>query len=314
MDVTTFQCPHCQAVLRMRRKQLTDTTFSCPDCDHPLQISQTTEGQLSISAITASPIRKDRPQLRQRARALGNALHRYGTFLITSPVLMSWLVAGIGAFLILLVILLDQRSPSKSSKHETVTNITEASKTASKESVNTELPEFNKAESAPPALAEAKQNTQSKPEIPAQPEPINQDAPNVPEESQELIAAKPEHIPPLNAQKPQLAQPLPVLETDVNAALLIPIIEFRQPKDIPLKQLIRQLEEMLGSEFQFAENVKNDKRLMETPVSLSLKNTTLSDLLKQVLGEVALTFSVKSNKIHIQKAEASIKSDQSALK
>lgn len=306
MDVTTFQCPHCQAVLRMRRKQLTDTTFSCPDCDQPLQVSQTTDGQLSISAITASPIRKDRPQLRQRASALGISLHRYGTFLITSPVLMSWLVAGIGAFLILLVILLDQTSSSKSSKTEAVAKVTEASATAPKESVNSELPEFNK--------PEPKQNTQPKPEIPAQPEPIHQDAPNVPEESQELIAAKPEHIPPLNAQKPQVEQPLPVLETDVNAALLIPIIEFRQPKDIPLKQLIRQLEEMLGTEFQFAENVKNDQRLMETPVSFTLKNTTLSDLLKRVLGEVALTFSVKSNKIHIQKAEASVKSDQSALK
>ncbi|QDU07123.1 DUF4974 domain-containing protein [Gimesia aquarii] len=312
MDVTTFQCPHCQAMLRMRRQQLADTRFPCPDCDQPLQVTQTTEGEFSISAISATPTRKDHSHLLRSARVFGDSLHRYGRFLITSPVLMSWLVAGTGAFLILLLILFDQSSSPQSSRNETVAKVIEASETTLKKSVNTEPSKLDQREPVPPALATPKQNGPApQPEIPVRPEPIKPAAPVVQEEFQELIAAKPEDTPPLNARKPQLAQPLPALEIDVNVALQIPIVEFRQPTEVPLKQMMSQLEEMLGTEFQFAENVKNDERLMETPISFSLKKTTLSDLLKRVLSEVALTFSVKSNKIYIQKTEASFKPDQS---
>ncbi|WP_144980975.1 DUF4974 domain-containing protein [Gimesia aquarii] len=295
----------------MRRQQLADTRFPCPDCDQPLQVTQTTEGEFSISAISATPTRKDHSHLLRRARVLGDLLHRYGRFLITSPVLMSWLVAGTGAFLILLLILFDQSSPSQSSSNETVTKVIEASETTLKKSVNMEPSKPDQPEHVPPALATLKQNGPPQPETPVRPEPIKPAPLVVQEEFQELIAAKPEDTPPLNARKPQLAQPLPALEIDVNVALQIPIVEFRQPTEVPLKQMISQLEEMLGTEFQFAENVKNDKRLMETPISFSLKKTTLSDLLKRVLSEVALTFSVKSNKIYIQKTEASFKPDQS---
>ena len=119
-----------------------------------------------------------------------------------------------------------------------------------------------------------------------------------------MIAVKPEQIPPLEAQKPLPPAPLPTPETDVAAALQISIVEFRQPKDIPLKKLIRQLEEMLDTKFQVAENITSDPRLLETPISFSLKNTTLSNLLKQILSKAALTFTVKSNKIYIERLEA----------
>ncbi|MEQ9066169.1 MAG: hypothetical protein RLO18_05570, partial [Gimesia chilikensis] len=68
---------------------------------------------------------------------------------------------------------------------------------------------------------------------------------------------------------------------------------------------ISQFEEMLDTKFLIADNVKNDPRLLETPVSFSQKNTNLSRLLTQILSEAALTFSVKSNKIHIERAEGS---------
>ncbi|WP_299460692.1 hypothetical protein [uncultured Gimesia sp.] len=288
MDITTFQCPHCQAVLRMRRKQTGDSTFPCPDCNQSLLLSQTPEGHLSISLRTATPVSKATPDISRKAREWKASLHRGATFLMTSPVLMSWLVAGTGACLILLLMLFDQAPAPATTKD---TEVTAATDTRASVSEKTESPEPAELEEPQPAP-----DVPPKAETPVQ-APAFAAAP-------ELIAVKPEHIPPLEAQKPLPAAPLPAPETDVAVALQIPLKEFRQPEKIPLKTLIRQLEEMLDTEFQVAENVKSDPRLLETPVSFSAKDTTLSNLLTKILSKAALTFSVKSNKIYIERAAA----------
>ncbi len=298
MDITTFQCPHCQAVLRMRRKQTSDATFPCPDCQQPLQISQTTEGQLSISLKTAAPAPKTASDFSRKIREWKVSLHRGGTFLLRSPVLMSWIVAGIGAFLILMLILFDQSPTLKNSEEITAA---EPPATALETSEN---PEPAEVETPQPVVPEP--DTDPQPEAEPAPQVVS-DKPvkaDPAENHRELIAVKPEHIPPLVAQKPLPAAPLPVPATDVSVALQIPIMEFRQPEEIPLKKLMRQMEEMLDTEFQVAENIKNDPRLLETPVSFSMKKTTLANLLTKILSKAALTFTVKSNKIYIERAAA----------
>ena len=293
MDVTTFQCPHCQAVLRMRGKQLVDSTFQCPDCNQFLQFSQTAEGSPAISVMPASPADKADSQISLKVDLWLSALRRGSRNLASSPVLISWVVAGMGAILILLMMVMDHNSSDKIATQTQATAVTETPEPVSEQTEISEPPDMKQQQPVIPVVPE--------PEPVVRAKPVNLPPPKV---TQELIAVKPEHIPPLEAQKPQPATPLLSPETDVTIALQIPIIEFRQPESIPLKKLIRQLEEMLDTKFQLAENIKNDTRLMDTPISFSLKNTTLSILLKQILSKAALTFTVKSNKIYIQRTEA----------
>jgi len=276
----------------MRGKQIADSTFHCPDCNQLLQSSQTADGP-SISVITAPPTDKATSQISAKARLWLNSLRRWGTGLASSPVLISWIVAGTGALLILLMMVLDHNSSNKIATQKQATAVTETPASVPEQTENSEPPEMKQQQPAIPVVPE--------PEPIVRVKPVN---PPFPKVTQELIAVKPEHILPLEAQKPQPAAAILSPETDVTIALQIPIIEFRQPESIPLKKLIRQLEEMLDTKFQVAENIENDTRLMDTPISFSLKNTTLSNLLKQILSKAALTFTVKSNKIYIQRTEA----------
>lgn len=301
MDITTFQCPHCQALLRVRSRQVSDSAFDCPDCEHPLQLTQTADGQWTIHQISTPPIHQNSPRFSHKVRAGWNSLQHCGAFLIASPVLMSWIVAGTGAFLILLMMLLD-RSPSVTVQTEepvaTVSEITSSDPTET--SANTEVDALQ----PPHENVDPIPDPQPAAELPL---PVVEAQPfkAVPDKNdQELIAAKPEQIPALIAQKPLPPAPLSAPATDVTVALKIPIVEFRQPDAVPLKTLITQFEEILDTEFQFAENIKNNPKFMETTVSVSRKNTTLEKLLTLILSKGALTYSVKSNKIHIQRAVA----------
>ncbi|MFK7777051.1 MAG: hypothetical protein QM501_02860 [Gimesia sp.] len=293
MDVTTFHCPHCQAVLRMRGKQLADSSFQCPDCNQLLQCSQTAEGATSISVISTPTTDKAVPHIAVKAGLWLNSMRRWSTSLSSSPVLISWIIAGIGAILILVVLMMDHSSSDKITTQNQAVTVIETPNSIPKQTENSESPDIQPVQPATPVVPEPEEIIPAKPEIPPLQEVV-----------QELIAVKPDQSPPLEAKKPQPASPLLSPETDVTIALEIPIIEFRQPKAVPLNQLIRQFEEMLDTQFQVAENVKSDPRLMKTPISFSLKNTTLSILLKQILSKAALTYTVKSNKIYIEKMES----------
>ncbi|HBL42586.1 hypothetical protein [Gimesia sp.] len=295
MDITTFQCPHCQAMLRMRNRQVEGSTFPCPDCGQQLRITSTPQGELSISHIEPEPKPTGPSPLVIKARTGWKQLQKAGTYLLASPVLMAWLVAGTGALILLLLILFDDRPSAQIADNQAAEPETVAAD-AESETTDTPADQTPMAQAVPELPADENQN-QPEPEVPDQ-------AVDVPFAHQVLIAAKPENLPPLIAPKPQpVAQPA-MPQTDVTLALQIPILEFRQTDEIPLKTMMIQFEEMLDTRFELAENVKNDPRLLETPIALSRRNTTLSNLLEQILSEGALTFRVKSNKIYIERAAA----------
>lgn len=311
MDVTTFQCPHCQTVLRLRGKQLTDSQFPCPDCNQSLLVALTSDGSLVVKSSPVVAEQKEVSKASKKPINYLNSLHQFGTRFISNPVLVAWTVAGIGTCLILLLVLKDQSSSTPEQKNDVASHVNETEVLESDQANQIQEPERNAAQNESPVIPEPGHNPQPVSKETEQTASVKPGTQSEIENAPELIAIKPDHDPPLTAIKPKLTASLPIPETDINAALEIPIVEFRQPKQIPLIILIRQLEEMLDTKFQLAENVKKDKRLMQTPVSFSFKNTTLSNVVKQVLSQEALTFSVKSNKIYIQKAEAPLDPDQS---
>lgn len=276
----------------MRGKQLADSTFHCPDCNQLLHSSQTADGEPSISAMTIPAANQATSQISVKARLCLESLRRWSTGLSSSPVLISWIIAGMGALLILVVMILDHNSADNIATQKQAVTVTESPTAISEPTKNPDPPEVQQQTTIPPA-----------PE-PEQFIPVKPDHPAPPKVTQALIAVKPKQIPPLVAQKPQPAASPLSPKSDVNLALQIPIIEFRQPQAVPLKKLIRQMEEMLDTQFHVADNIKSDSRLMNTPISFSLKNSTFSILLKQILSKAALTFTVKSNMIYIERAEA----------
>ncbi|QDT94030.1 DUF4974 domain-containing protein [Gimesia algae] len=295
MDITTFQCPHCQTALRMRNRQIEGTTFPCPDCQQQLRLTSTPDGELAVSIIEPEPEPAGPSPLKIKARTTWKQLQKGGSYLLASPVLMAWLVAGTGALVLILLIIFDDQpaaviAVNQQRETETVP--------AAAETETTAIP----AVESPVAEAVPELPVKNNPNLPEQIAPAQ--PADASAEHQVLVAVKPENLPPLIASKPQPAAPPAAPQTDVTLALQIPILEFRQTDEIPLKTMISQFEEMLDTEFNLAANVKNDPRLLETPITLSSKNTTLSHLLEQILSEVALTFTVKSNKIYIERAAA----------
>ncbi|QDT87910.1 hypothetical protein [Gimesia chilikensis] len=288
MDVTTFHCPLCRAALRMRGRQTAGTRFHCPDCEQPLQITAAEEGTLSLSPVESEPVPQGPSPLTLKTTAALTSIRQGLKYLAASPVLLSWIVAGTGGLAILLMILFDESPTLPQPEIDAGVKADENQEPAADQPL---LPEV--AAEPEPGVPEP-----AAPEIPTVPAP-DQFA------HQTLIAVKPKQIPPLVARKPDPQEEPAVPATDVTIALQIPILEFRQSEEIPLSTLISQFEEMLDTKFLIADNVKNDPRLLETPVSFSQKNTNLSRLLTQILSEAALTFSVKSNKIHIERAEGS---------
>lgn len=97
MDITTFQCPHCQAVLRMRYRQVEGTTFPCPDCQQQLRITLSPQGELAVSVIAPEPEPPGPSPLKIKTHTAWKQLQKGGLYLLASPVLMAWLVAGTGA-------------------------------------------------------------------------------------------------------------------------------------------------------------------------------------------------------------------------
>jgi hypothetical protein len=76
---------------------------------------------------------------------------------------------------------------------------------------------------------------------------------------------------------------------DVAAALKQPILQFAQTRPQPLRLLIVQFEEMSGVPISYDEaELKAAGVSLEQPISVTLKNTTVGDILKAVLerGEV----------------------------
>lgn len=298
MDITTFQCPHCQAVLRMRYRQVEGTTFPCPDCQQQLRIALSSQGELTVSVIAPAPEPAGPSPLKIKTHTAWKQLQKGGLYLLASPVLMAWLVAGTGAFILLLLIIFDERHSVEIAVDQERETETVPAHIDTDNSDSPLLPadQAPVADAVPDLPVKENQNL-TEPAAPVQPA-------EVPAEHQVLVADKPENLPPLIASKPKPAAPPAAPQTDVTLALQIPILEFRQAEEIPLKTMMIQFEEMLDTEFDLADNVKNDPRLLETPIALSSKNTTLSHLLEQILSEVALTFTVKSNKIYIERVAA----------
>jgi hypothetical protein len=108
---------------------------------------------------------------------------------------------------------------------------------------------------------------------------------------------------------PRPPQPAPSVATktppvDVSAGLAQHIVRFEQAKPVPLQDVLNFLEELLGV------SIRGDKReivdlddVLQTPIAVTLENTTVREILKEVLAKAGLEFDVQANAIHLHKLQ-----------
>jgi hypothetical protein len=139
---------------------------------------------------------------------------------------------------------------------------------------------------------------------PATPTPTTSASPTSPapvipaaESRAPIVAARP---PKSGSGKSTAGKAPPV---DVSAGLAQHIVRFEQTKPVPLQDVLNFLEELLGV------SIRGDKHeiadlddLLQTPITVQLENTTVREILKEVLAKASLEFEVKPDGIHLHKS------------
>lgn len=117
----------------------------------------------------------------------------------------------------------------------------------------------------------------------------------------EITTQKPKPIeePPV----PKAPDPEPPMPLDIPAALAVKLVKFEQTQNVPLKELLFQVEELAGVPIRLADNApSNDDSVWSLGVSLRLKDTTVGDVLKAVLEKAKLRYTIESDHIRIEPA------------
>jgi hypothetical protein len=109
---------------------------------------------------------------------------------------------------------------------------------------------------------------------------------------------------PVVARRPAISAQATNAKPTVNiaAALRQRILRFEQPKPVPVRDVLVILEEMLGVTIDMDKtDIPDLDTLLQTPVTFDLRDVTLGDLLKAVLGNIKLTFETDSDSIKLRK-------------
>lgn len=310
MSVVQFQCPSCQAPLRLQNRVLfVGRVFDCPDCHESLLIEA--DGSTGVKAKAQPPIRKPArrasegssmleppdPSLARRAGlntassvsdlgiALQPPMSTWGR-LSRRPAALGWIVAALLAVILLIVV----RPGRDRGRSDSVPPVATASQSADDKSSNNSQParadeQNSKAAAEPdPTIPEADVTKPvAKLELPPLPEPT------------EVVAAPRDDKPApvvekLPADEPKPAfQPAPaVLSPEaVEAKLRQKIVRFDQPKPVPFIKVLNTIEELAGVPIVWDLDRVDDEQLQK-PVTLQLKLTTVGEILDTLLKQVGL--------------------------
>lgn len=94
----------------------------------------------------------------------------------------------------------------------------------------------------------------------------------------------------------------PVTRTvrEITRALAQPISEFRQEKPVELRGLLKEVETLAGVEFRFDPDLDEEVGL-EQKVSLTIKATTVDQILVSLLARVRLARDVREGHVWIRR-------------
>ena len=308
--IVQFQCPSCQAPLRLQNRALfVGRSFDCPDCHESLLIEA--DGLAGVKAKVLPPTRKPTrsvsegasvsaigvPSLTRRVSLEASArVTDQGVSLQPSssawdrlsrrPAALGWIVAALFAVILLIVV----RPGRSRGRSESVPPITADSQSTGDTSENKSQPSQadklkSKAAAEPDSTIPEADATKAvaKLELPPLPEPV-------------AVVEPPRDDKPVPvAEKPSVEEPKPavppaptVLSPEaVEAKLRQRIVRFDQPKPVPFIKVLDTVEELAGVSIVWDLEHVDDAQLQK-PVTLQLKQTTVGEILDTLLKQVRL--------------------------
>ncbi len=308
MSVVQFQCPSCQAPLRLQNRALfVGRAFDCPDCHESLLIEadgsagvkakvlprsdklarRASEGSSMAETLDPSLARRASLKNTPSASDLGVILQPPMSAwdrLSRRPAALGWIVAALFAVMLLIVV----NSGRERRQSESVPPVAADSQSAENGTDNKSRPsqtdEQNSkavAEADPTVLEENAAKAVTKLELPPLPEPPSDDKPNA--EAVPVVEK-----PPAEEPKPAVPPAPAVLSPEaVEAKLRQKIVRFDQPKPVPFVKILDTIEELAGVPIVWDLDRVDDEQLQK-PVTLQLKQTTVGEILDTLLKQVGL--------------------------
>ncbi len=320
MPVVHFQCPQCQAPLRLENRALfLGRIFPCPDCGANLLIeSNGTDGVLARVAtapVTVKPEHSDVPRVKRtlplevapvRLTDLGvnlqprlSVLDKIGQ----RPALLGWSVAALFAIMLWLLVSSGPEQSSPSSVAQPATDsptkndpatINPASKSqridASADAENQS--EANRRLAQKVSSDNAADPTSRRPAVtdPSVPPDGESVKPKDKKNDVPVIPVPPEpQEPEMNeATEPKPFKPTPQETVEmIDARLRQKIARFEQPKPVPFIKLLDIVEELAGVPIVWDLQTVDEEQLQK-PVVLVAKQTTVGEILDTLLKQVGL--------------------------
>ena len=325
MSVVHFQCPLCQAPLRLENRALfVGRTFDCPDCGESLLIEA--DGNTGVKAKRShTPARRAsegpeasaaKPSLARRAsHESASKVSDRGLDLQSPksawdrlsrrPALLGWVVAALFATVLLVVV----NSGRQRGVPETDTPVVAENKTP--KNAPQESAEQNSKTAVEPDPNSPPANDQSpdatKPKDNSE-QPLPDATKDSPRDSQPPAAADPAEKPAAEEPKPVQIPPAPepapapasfVLSAEaIEAKLRQKITRFDQPKPVAFVKILDTVEELAGVSIVWDLDRVADEQLQQ-PVTIRLKETTVGEILDTLLKQVRLERRTVEGKIEL---------------
>ncbi len=325
MSVVHFQCPSCQAPLRLENRALfVGRMFDCPDCRESLLIEA--DGSSGVKAKRShAPTRRvsegmetsdaNPSQTRRANHETASKVSDRGVDLQAPksawerqsrrPALLGWIVAAL--FAVMLLVVINSGQPQSAPKADTP--VVAENKTS--ETVQQESAEQNSKTAIEPDPNALRVNDQSPDD--AKPKDNSEQSPpdatkDAARDSQPPAAADPVESPAVEAPKPVPVPPEPE-PTPVPASLALSpeaieaklrqkIARFDQSKPVAFVKLLDTVEELAGVPIVWDLDRVADENLQK-PVTIRLNATTVGDILDTLLKQVGLERRVVAGKIEL---------------
>lgn len=263
-------CPQCGTTLRVKDRAYFNRPVPCPDCRTLVVIVPVGDDKLEVQ-LADVPVEESR---KPATPAFPATVARAPSW-TPNVIVVSWLAAFVVAAMIAGAALWPRSSRRTAVVDQSVEPKIPQDKIAKVEPEPKPAPSVDK---DPVPAVDVLADVPIEPLLALEPEPIELDFPP----ADAALVARADGVLPPAAQ--------PVREIDLEAALAQPLLEFRQDRSIPRRELLELLEEFLGAPIRYdAEELGDAAKSLEQLVSFTLERITVGDVLAKVLEGTGLT-------------------------
>ena len=325
MSVVHFQCPSCQAPLRLENRALfVGRTFDCPDCGDSLLIEadgsagvkakrsntptrRVCEG-IETSNVAPSLTRRSNHETTSKVSDRGVDLQSPKSAwdrLSRRPALLGWVVAALFATVLLVVVNsgrprgVPEADAPVVAENKTPEAVPQESAEQNSKTVAEPDPNSPPANDQSPDATKPKDNSDQPPPDVIKDSPRDSQPPAAADPAEKPVAEEPKPVPVPPAPEPAQAPASFVLSSEaIEGKLRQKIARFDQPKPVAFVKLLDTVEELAGVPIVWDLDRVADEQLQQ-PVTIRLNATTVGEILDTLLKQVGLERRIVAGKIEL---------------